>query len=86
MPENYYDVTLKGMSKAIIVEKLKSIYSNHIPVAIGDSANDIEMFKGCLIKIAMGEAKDQLKEISTHITKNVEDGGVLYSIKNILKL
>lgn len=86
MPENYYDVTLKGASKANIVERLKSIYPNHIPVAIGDSANDIEMFKCCSIKIAMGGAKDQLKQISTYITKNVEKGGVVYAIKNILKL
>jgi hydroxymethylpyrimidine pyrophosphatase-like HAD family hydrolase len=55
-------------------------------VTIGDSANDIEMFKCCSIKIAMGGAKDQLKQISTHITKNVEKGGVVYAIKNILKM
>ena len=86
MPGDYYDIVPMGASKATIVEHLKKLYPNHIPVAIGDSGNDIDMFKNCSLKIAMGQSKEQLKQISTHITKSLEEGGVFYAIENILKI
>ena len=86
MPGDYYDIITKGHSKSIIVEFLKKLYPGYISVAIGDSVNDIPMFEKCEIKIAMGNAKNQLKQISTYITKNLEENGVVYAIENILKI
>lgn len=86
MPGEYFDVLPKGATKANTVNYLKSLYPDHISVAIGDSANDIEMLENCSIKIVMGDAQEQLKKISTHITKSVQELGVLYAIENILKI
>lgn len=86
MPGNYFDIVSKGISKATIVNYLKKQYPNHTSVAIGDSANDVDMFNNCSIKIAMGGASKQVKQIATYITNNVEDGGVYYAIENILKI
>ena len=49
---------------------------------IGDSINDIEMFKKCKIKVAMKNASDELKSVSSKITDktNDEDG-----VANFLK-
>lgn len=49
-------------------------------VAIGDNLNDISMFEVAETRIAMGNAVDPLKDISTHITKDVEADGVAYAL------
>lgn len=82
----YFDVTIKGISKARAVENLKKLHPDYITVAIGDSNNDLPMFNCCDIKIAMGNAKDSVKQISDYITKSVDECGVYYAIKEILKL
>lgn len=53
-------------------------------VAIGDNLNDISMFQVAETRIAMGNAVDALKDISTHITKDVEEDGVAYALENYL--
>lgn len=53
-------------------------------VAIGDNLNDISMFEVAETRIAMGNAVDPLKDISTHITKDVEDDGVAYALDHYI--
>ena len=44
-------------------------------VVFGDDLNDIDMFKGPWFKIAMGNAKEELKEIADYVTDtNINDG------------
>ena len=49
-------------------------------VAIGDNLNDMSMFEVAETRIAMGNAVDPLKDLSTHITKDVEEDGVAYAL------
>ncbi len=49
-------------------------------VAIGDNLNDVSMFEVAETRIAMGNAVDPLKDLSTHITKDVEENGVAYAL------
>ena len=86
MPTGYYDVTLKGVSKANVVEYFKKLYPEHTSVAIGDSNNDLPMFKNCEIKIAMGNSKEDIKKVATYITKDLKECGVCYAIEEILKI
>lgn len=86
MPSDYYDVIKKGFSKAEIVKYFAELHPDYKTVAIGDSNNDLAMLEECDIAIAMGNAKDELKEKCDYVTKDYEHFGVAYAIKNILKI
>lgn len=49
--------------------------------AFGDGLNDIDLLKACDYRIAMGNAKPELKEIATYITTNNTDGGILRGLR-----
>ncbi|WP_215142943.1 Cof-type HAD-IIB family hydrolase [Exiguobacterium qingdaonense] len=53
-------------------------------VAIGDNLNDVSMFEVAETRIAMGNAVDQLKDLSTHITKDAEEDGVAYALTHYI--
>ena len=86
MPGNYYDVIAKGSSKGDIVKYFKEKYPNYATVAIGDSNNDVGMFKAADISISMANAEEDIKQLTTYVTKSVMDNGVIYAIKEILKI
>lgn len=77
------DIVPKGSSKAvgmeIIREKLGVKKENVI--AIGDSTNDIEMIQYANIGIAMGNAKQELKEISDYVTDHIANDGLYKAFK-----
>ncbi len=50
-------------------------------IGIGDSANDIELFKAVGHKIAMGNAIDDLKELADEIAGSLENDGLVQVIK-----
>lgn len=86
MPAGYTDVSLKNASKDRCIDYFKKLYPNHISVSIGDSTNDIPMFNKSNISIAMGNAKDEIKKVTTFVTKDIRDGGLINVFKNILKI
>lgn len=53
-------------------------------VAIGDSMNDYPMFQAAEMSIAMANAREQLKEISTYLTKSNTENGVAHAIKKYI--
>jgi hypothetical protein len=53
-------------------------------MAIGDSNNDISLFKKVGLAVAMGNATPELKKIAHHITLSVDDGGVAAAIEEYL--
>lgn len=71
-------------SKGAALEQLAEHYNVSMTdvVAIGDNLNDISMFEVSETRIAMGNAVDALKDLSTHITKDVEDNGVAYALEH----
>jgi len=50
-------------------------------VAIGDNLNDISMFKVAGISIAMGNAVEEAKKLSTYTTKRFNEDGVAYALR-----
>lgn len=86
MPAKYYDVTLKGSSKDKVVDYFKKKYPGYTAVAIGDAANDIDMFRAADISISMGNASDEIKALTDYTTKSVDEDGVAYALTDILKL
>ncbi|MCT4784516.1 MULTISPECIES: HAD family hydrolase [Exiguobacterium] len=73
-------------SKGMALEQLAQhhgIAKEHI-VAIGDNLNDVSMFEVAETRIAMGNAVDALKDMSTHITKDAEEDGVAYALEHYI--
>ncbi|HHU80058.1 MAG: Cof-type HAD-IIB family hydrolase [Bacilli bacterium] len=72
------DVVMKGLSKqdgiSKLIEELGANPKN--TYAFGDSENDILMFKGCAISVAMGNGKDIVKQAATMVTDTIENDGL----------
>lgn len=83
----YFDVTSSKASKGLSAQYLykKLGYKQNQTIAIGDSINDISMFKKVGYKVAMENAIPQLKEISDEITLSNNENGVKVYLEKRLK-
>jgi Cof subfamily protein (haloacid dehalogenase superfamily) len=73
------EITDKNINKATGIRHILNQYPNATfkdVVAIGDSANDIDMVKAARIGIAMGNAALPLKNSADYITANILDDGI----------
>lgn len=50
--------------------------STHEIIGVGDSYNDFPLFMACGLRVAVGNAVEDLKEIADYIAPSVEDDGV----------
>ena len=61
--------------------------ANHLDIkveeimAFGDGGNDIDMLKHVGVGVAMGNARDDVKEIADFVTADVDDDGITYALK-----
>lgn len=86
MQQGYTDVSLKDATKARCIKFFKNKYPNLTTVSIGDSFNDVPMFETTDISIAMGNSCDLIKQKTTFVTKDINNGGLIYAFRNILKI
>lgn len=56
--------------------KITGLKTSNI-AAIGDGLNDYEMLSGAEISFAMGNSKDELKEIASHVVRDNDNGGII---------
>jgi Cof subfamily protein (haloacid dehalogenase superfamily) len=73
----YLEIMNKDVSKTSAIKQLLEVYKidKSEVIAIGDNFNDIDMLKFAGIGVAMGNAPNEVKAISDHITlSNNEDG------------
>lgn len=79
-----YDVNCKQSLKAdgvrFLIDYFK--YSDEEVFAIGDGYNDIEMLRNITNSVAMGNAFDEVKAVSSHVTTDVADYGVYNALKH----
>ena len=77
------ELSMPGVNKATAIETL--IHHLQIPrentFAYGDGLNDIDMLEFCQYGIAVGNAKQGLKDIADEITDDIADGGIYNSMK-----
>lgn len=80
---NGADIIDKNASKAIGIAKIceKLGIKRENVYAIGDSYNDIEMIEYASIGIAMGNAKDSLKEVADYVTDDISADGLANALK-----
>ncbi|ALS00537.1 HAD family hydrolase [Enterococcus silesiacus] len=78
------DTVRKGVSKGSGVKNLfKALDLPTVPTfAFGDGINDLALFEACDNKIAMGNARNELKERASFITKKNTDGGIVHALKH----
>jgi hydroxymethylpyrimidine pyrophosphatase-like HAD family hydrolase len=79
----YLDVTHPDANKGYVVVRLSEMLD--IPreqiATIGDMPNDIEMFQGSGISIAMGQASDEVKSAATYNTTSSEEEGFALAVE-----
>lgn len=77
------ELSVPGVNKATAIEAL--IQHLHIPrentFAFGDGLNDIDMLTYCQYGIAVGNAKQGLKDIADEITDDIAEGGIYHAMK-----
>ncbi|MDD5933141.1 MAG: Cof-type HAD-IIB family hydrolase, partial [bacterium] len=52
-------------------------------IAFGDDTNDIDMFNEVKYSVAVGNAKNELKNVATFVTKDIDDDGIFYILKKL---
>lgn len=87
-PWNVIEIIKKGMNKAVGLEKIAKCFD--IPkekiIAFGDEDNDLEMIDYAGVGVAMGNAIEELKTISDHVTKTNEEDGIAVFLEDYLKI
>lgn len=71
------EIAIKGVSKSKTIMKLLEVLhaGRSQTIAIGDGANDIDMLQYCDLGIAMGNAKESLKQVADIITDDLNEDG-----------
>lgn len=84
--KTYSEFVDKGFSKGEGLKRMASLVGVPIEhcIAMGDSANDIDMLKVAGISVAMGDAIDEVKKICTYVSCDCNDGGVGQAIEKFL--
>jgi hydroxymethylpyrimidine pyrophosphatase-like HAD family hydrolase len=82
----YHEGVLKGESKSRGIEKVLAglALKREDSIAIGDSANDMDMIRFAGTGVAMGNACGELKQAADEITAGVRDGGVAHALARLL--
>ena len=61
-------------------------YQKENVFVFGDSGNDVSMIKRFKNSIAMGNGINEVKKHAKYITKSVDEAGVVYALKELLKV
>ena len=79
-----YELVLKGYSKAAGMERiLKQLnLGPENTLAIGDSTNDLPMFRLAKHTVCMGGGMDQVKQMCEYVTATVMDDGIEKALKH----
>ncbi len=75
----YADITIKSVSKQTGIKTLMSLYGCETYIAFGDSLNDVIMFQGARVSIAMGQGNEYLKSIATYVALSIEQDGIYHA-------
>lgn len=85
--EKCLEIFDKGVSKynAIKVIMEKENIKNEDVIAFGDGLNDVDMIKLSGIGVAMGNALEEVKDVSNYVTISHNDDGVIYFLRGYFK-
>lgn len=69
----------KGVALSKLLERLD--YDRSELIAVGDSFNDLEMIQFAGLGVAMGNAREQVKNCADYVTKSNDEDGVAHLLK-----
>lgn len=77
------DILPAGGSKAKGINEVIKHFglANDQVYAFGDGLNDIEMLTFVKNSVAMGNAHDEVKKVAKHVTKHVNEDGILHGLR-----
>lgn len=80
------EIFSKGVSKYNAIKTVIDIEGicNDDVIAFGDGLNDVDMIRLSGIGVAMGNALDEVKEVSDYVTISHNNDGVIYFLKGYL--
>jgi Cof subfamily protein (haloacid dehalogenase superfamily) len=83
----YLDITPPGVNKGTFVQTIAQRLgvSADLVATIGDMQNDLAMFEVSGTSFAMGNATDDVKRQTTHVTSSNEEEGFARAIETILE-
>ena len=79
------EISTKGVNKALGIQK----FIEHIgiaqkdTVAFGDGPNDIDMMEYAHTSVAMGNAWEEIKQRASFVTKDIDDDGIEFAMKEL---
>ncbi|MBD1378913.1 Cof-type HAD-IIB family hydrolase [Metabacillus arenae] len=81
-----FELEHKQASKGHALEKLAVQLGIDLrdTAAIGDSMNDVSMLKKAGLSIAMGNARQEVKDISDHVTLGNDENGVAHTLNSVV--
>ncbi len=81
--ETFLELVPEGCSKGLAIKRLCEYYK--LPIeqsyAIGDSENDLDMFRATPNSIAMGNGKS-IHKFASFVTRDITDDGIEYALKH----
>lgn len=83
--ENFFDITLKGVTKGDAVSELieKLGIDPKESYAFGDADNDVEMMKVVGTGIAMGRHSDAVGKVASMVTGTVKEEGITQALEKL---
>lgn len=80
-----YDIIKKGQSKGKGIKYLSDYlgFAKEDLIAFGDGDNDIEMMENVGVSIAMGNATEKLKAVSSIVTSRIDEDGIYQALKQL---
>ena len=78
-----FDLTLKGVSKAVGIKKLVEALNKDMQdtIAFGDGRNDLEMLEEVNTGVAMENAVPEAKAVANEVCQDVIDDGITLWLK-----
>lgn len=78
------EITLKGINKSYGMRKYLELHglSREDTIAFGDGPNDLDMIEYAGTGIAMGNARQELKDVADYITRDITDDGIEHAMKH----
>ena len=79
----WIEIFSEGVSKYNAIKVISDIegIDNKDIICFGDGRNDIDMIKNCGIGVAMGNALDEVMDVSDYVTISHNDDGIVYFLK-----
>lgn len=79
------EITIRGITKARGMERALAYYGidRENSVGFGDAFNDLEMMEYAGIGVAMGNARDEVKEVADYVTDHIDRDGIAKAVEKL---